>query len=244
MAVKESHRLKIEDRVFTKADVIKIGEVLLTVYGTLGGDDTWQSFTLKVECDDDTAHEGDDLSLLYDGDIFERKRVTTIYMRVNNRKPKREINIWLREGRFASSSLEVGGDDQQWVRGTFFTLEDVIKSVKHQDNTFIRNPFFQWFTVSLTAFLLIEVMTHTFISQSVTGTGIFTSILLVIIYCAVAYWLFWQMESAWPRVEFAFGPDHRRAELRRRKWLAFLSMLIILPLLTSLIYDLIKSLIA
>ncbi len=240
MAIKETHKLKIEDRVFTKADVIKLGETLLAAYGTLGGSDMWQSFKLKVECDDDTSHEGEDLALLYT-DIFDRKRITTIHMLLYCRKPAREIDLWLRQGRFSPSSVEVGGDDPEWVRGIFFTIENIIKEVKPQSNRFIKNPVFQWVVMTVTSNLFIYMSLYFFNLHLMTYKEITTIVICWLGYAGVGYALLWQLEGAWPRMEFSFGPEHRRTELRRRKWLTILSVYFASPIITAAIYDIIKA---
>jgi hypothetical protein len=50
-----------------------------------------------------------------------------------------------------------------------------------------------------------------------------------------------QLKELWPAVEIQIGPEHTLVEKSRRKWMAVVITLGVLPLLVNLFYDILKA---
>lgn len=254
--MKETRRKIIKDKIFTKDDIRNIYKIVKEI------NNNKSSLELELNCQDGCSYESESDDLLNDGDIIDTKRCASVSIEYHNYDLERRISITLRHGMDYGNEFIVSGLDRNWVSGIFDRINTTINSVKPQKHWFVQYQSIilhvSAFFFGLMFFRILDVLLfqhieptdtpseiikairdffhkYPFVRHTILGTcfwfqGIFPVLIL-------RGWVL----KLWPSVEFDFGPEHQKSEKNKRNRLGLFFSVIIIPLLITFIYDLIKK---
>jgi hypothetical protein len=260
--LKQTRRLVISDRVFTSKDLLRIANIVAKQQ-TAEHEQGKKKFEVKF--DDDTTVESESPEVIQDEWLVEHgRRPIRIEMSYYNFTLDRHIGINLSHGDDSyGNEVRVSGSGADWVQANFFALKEAVEAVRSQ-NVWIRRHSnllvnFIALGIGCLCFLIIELLAIAARKLGVPGlkefwaewkevrasgawpflyfygwvwrylTGLFLGAF------AVRTWLL----SIWPSIEFDFGPEHLRREKIKRDRLYSVGALVILPILITLLCDLI-----
>ncbi len=142
--MKTTRKKIIHDKIFTKRDVKNLWSKIKSEYEGSREENKYSSLVMnsslvmKINCNDGISYESETNDLIQDGDIIDIKKCSTISIEYIDYKLGRRINLDLSRGNeHYGNDLIVQGDND-WVAGTFGTLNDIIDSVKPQEHWFIK----------------------------------------------------------------------------------------------------------
>ena len=147
------------------------------------------------------------------------------------------------------NEAEVGGTDLAWVRATFTAIREEIGKVAPQSIWFRRyNPVL---VVPILVFILggffafiawlargLCVMFHLTRLDLRHWMLVWLVVLAVTIPSIVTWTRGWLL-SAWPSIEFDFGPDHLKHEAIQRRKIKNLMIFLLIPFILSMVVELI-----
>jgi hypothetical protein len=260
--ISETRQLLIKNKIISFDDVFKLATIAYEEYrkGKSDENDSWSEFSLSTICDD-SSFNSSDISLLEKNSPLQNKRPLKISISAAGRKPEKwmleiELNQW--EG--ARSYVLIESHDSIWVNGFLARFQDTVSAFKPQ-NTIVRDhtialvilasigfgcilsPFIIGFANMMTNPNPTYIPSHfdllvrkypviyylvTTLMSSVVGT--FPGVFMVN-----------KLKTLWPSLELAIGPEHTQIEKKRRNWILGFIVLVIIPLVVSIVYDLLKT---
>jgi hypothetical protein len=225
--------------------------------------------TYTVRFSDDTRFESDTPEVFQEESLTEYGRPIAVAMYYRNYTDNSYITIHLTHGDadFHGNEAEVSGSDSAWLNANFQGLQDALNRVKRQKGLSLRRH--QTLLLNLIAlgigsavFLAMDLLDWVLGKTGHQAFGrlpapwvqVLSSLGVFLIFVkwffrwflglgwgafSVRRWLL----SMWPSIEFDFGLPHLQTEAIQRGRLAAVSALIIVPILISMIYDVLKNLI-
>ena len=157
------------------------------------------------------------------------------------------------------NDLSVRGTEKNWVQGTFTDLQEIIESVKPQDNFILRHKGVILHVISIgigsLVYLILNFLIYDRIkpiqnpSEFLIGirdffrTNLWAYYLLEIFLrwsngLVFAYYIRKWLVKLWPEIEFDFGPDHMNILKVRRQRIWSVSSLVIIPVLIDIFLNL------
>lgn len=248
---KETRRLDINWRVFSKFDIRRLAQILESAFQVAKKAKHHSSLSFHLYCQGGISYESDSVSILEDEGPLDIKRTISIQMTFYDYEEERRIDVSLREGNH-NSDLSVRGTDKNWVQGNFTSLLETIESVQPQDTFFLRHKGIIYHVISLGVgsliYLILEFLITRFIepiknpSEFVMGirnflaTNLWAYFLIQIfdrwlMGLGFAYFIRESLIKLWPEIEFDFGPDHMNKQKIRKQRIKSVVSLVIIPLL-------------
>ncbi|MFQ6087726.1 MAG: hypothetical protein ACE5K0_02340 [Candidatus Methanofastidiosia archaeon] len=209
---------------------------------------------------DGTQYESENIEIFSEGGILETRRIIEIEMRYHNYSEDKRISVDLehsiRENRWGNKVV-VSGYDDIWTNGVLKSIESIISSWENQVNWPYRykDLLIILFGIGITLLyinILDIINSYIFVIQPLSPQPQWAKDIIPTLKIG-AYFLVFLGAMIWPAlyivnkicelyppVEFTTGPEYSYVEkIRRKKLYTFLSVGII-PLIISLIYELIK----
>jgi hypothetical protein len=223
----------------------------------------------KLSTYDDIAYESSDGRHFEEGEAVDLKSISSISFELIAFKPRCSVELRLAHGDSKySNSLSVSGEDSGWVHKTFSRLKERLESVEPSESWFTLHHrlFFHLSAVGLGAAvqmviaLFVNLMFWLFSAQMAALTSavgrpptwleglvrFFDTPPLV-----VMWWWFlgvpwaWQLRDwvlkAWPSIDLDTGPTSKRRASQRRTRIGTFIALVLVPLVCSVVYDILKS---
>jgi hypothetical protein len=257
---KESRKLQIDWRVFSKTDVRRITQVLYSAYQTAKKSKHHSSISIRLYCQGGISYESDSLDILDDGGPLDIKKTETIQITFYDYEMERNIDISLREGNYYGGELSIRGTDKNWVQGNFTRLQEIIDSVKPQDNVVLKYKDLVFHIIAFGVGSLVLLLVDFFIFRhlptpktiQISSDFLRSIILFVRANPLVSYlvWIFlvwlegiftfaypvfnWLIEL-WPKIEFDFGPEHLNKHKLRRQRIWLVTSLVIIPIIINIV---------
>ena len=256
----EQRVLTIRERIITLKDVQYLANIVYGEYESVA-DDTRRDLVLSGTCTDGSSFSGADIAVFSDDSPLSRKRVNLITMDFHHYTTKARIEINLSHGNSDwHNYVKVSGVDSKWVNGTIRLIEEALDSFTPQNRFLYRNDLAlkSLFALGIgTLFVVLIQLMSPVTSSSNNPKWIihlnhvlkeFPFLIYVINY-AIAYLvgfsparlLYDKLLELWPSVELQIGPEYRLTEKQRRRWFATALIVGVAPLLTSLVYELLKA---
>lgn len=259
--MKETRKFEIKNKIFTKKDILNIGEIFLNEYKSAQKAGDHSSIMFKINCVDDTSYESESINLFDNGGILDTKKIDLLEITFHNYMAEKYINISVVSGGYYRNNLLVRGDDENWVRGIFTKLKEIIDSIKPQDNFIIRHKTAVLHVIAFGVgiflrFLLLSILD---INSGYTKYPSETVKIIASFLVAHSYLMFpldwftsWVMGISWaplirswllnfwPSIEFDFGPEHLKVEKLRRIRITMVFSIVIIPIVLEIAYDLVK----
>lgn len=261
--MKERKGLPIENKVFSKKDIITLSKLFHTQYENAIKKGHRCSICYKMASSVDMAsYESESLDLFKDDGIIDTKKISSIEMSFDNYTVNQYINLSIEHKGSYHDGLIIEGSDKNWVAGTLTTFTDIINSIKPQTHWCIKYKTFLWHLLSLSIgfiiFYPLYFLTMPYIIKTLSTSDNIIAINnsfkehqssnLFILYCLSSSWLIgypwaknaisWLLEL-WPKIEFDFGPEHMKNEKEKRNRLnlilSIVLSIVIIPNLPNLV---------
>jgi hypothetical protein len=224
----------------------------------------------EVVFPDGTSIEGDSPEVLSDETLTSDSRPVAVSMYYANYENNHQISVSLAHGGsyHYNNKVSISAPDEVWVNANFQALKDCLAKVQPQDSWVLRHPTLLLNLIALgigcLGVLLIDavslILFKVFIPKdfkiSAQAPEWLKALLsfpspLMFVVSWVWRWMVgfiwgafqvrhWLLEL-WPSVEFGFGSPHLQTEKVKRDRLAQVWILVILPILIALFYDLAKA---
>jgi hypothetical protein len=257
---KEARSVKITWRVFTKTDIRRIAKVLNEAFQNAKKNKHHSSIAFRLYCQGGISYESDSINILDDGGPLDIKRTQTIQITFYDYETERNIDFSIREGNYYGGELSVRGTDKNWVQGNFTTLQEIIDSIKPQENVILKYKNIVFHIIAFGTgslfYLLLNFLIFQHIpipnrtieisSEFLKSVFLFLKANLWILYLILVFLLWfegvvtfayplhkWLLEL-WPEIEFDFGPDHLNKNKIRRQRIWIVASLVIIPIAVNI----------
>lgn len=264
--MKQTRTIAISNRVFASQDFRRIAKIL--DQQDKHAADPRVSTEYEVKFDDNTTVESDSPDVFSDESLTAPARPVAIRMSLRDYARGRHISLSIDHGDSGYGNVAiVSASEPSWLSENFLALKDALDRTRPQDFWFRRHPTLLVNLIALgigsLGMLIIDplvvVLGTTLGLQNVVTPLPPDSPWRPVLASAqpflyVGGWLwkwalgfFWGafqvrrwLLAMWPSIEFDFGLTHLQTEKRRRDRLKAVAALVILPILTTLLYDLMK----
>lgn len=258
--MRETRNLRINKRVFSKADINKLAQFLWNESQQPTRSRIEFEMRFKINCDDGTSYASKSIDIFNDDGIIDTKRTESIEMALRDYDLDQYITISIVKNGYRDD-LTVEGDDQYWVNGCFNRLTEIINAVKPQVDWPYKYRRILFHIIALGVGSIIYFLYWALILRhlqpianpgeilkqlrSFARNNLWFSYVLQWI-SAYGFGIGWafslreRLLSLWPNIEFDFGPEHFNLEKKRRRHLSAIATLVVLPLAISVVYDITK----
>lgn len=206
---------------------------------------------------DGIEYESDDIKVFSDNGILDTRRIIEVEMRYVNHTNGKRISIQIEHTLIAHVGVNyvfVSGPDEMWVNGIIRNFEDIISSWEKQ----VTWPHkYDWFLTIIFAIgiglLYLNFLEFIFtpiihpISPAPQWAVELRPILILIYYVSGILFGMWpasyivkELKKLYPIVELRTGPEHTQVEFKKRRKLYAIISTGIIPLIISLIVEIIK----
>lgn len=260
--IRETRELTIRERVITLDNIRALSKILFDEFNSLNSEKSLTELSFSAKCIDESSFQSEDIEMFNKDSVLAKKRVERISMELRHYDSRSFIEIKLAHGNDEwRNGITIRGTDSKWVNGTLKSIEETIESFKPQNVLLYRKEHFikSVFALGLGS-LYIWVVTlipyepysdtpawanklHSILSSIPLGNYLFKYLIAFGVGYIPADYLYKKLKGLWPSVELQIGPEHTYIERRRRVWIAYALILGVLPLLSSMAYDLIKNLV-
>lgn len=255
MSIRENRIISVNDRIISLSHLQELAQVITEEYNTAKKNSKDARILFSVKCFEPSSFESTDLSIFKDNSIITKKRVKSVTMLFSDNK--KGVTIRLNHGwkniddeRLSDSDIEISGNDSFWVSGLSDKLNTVINAFPSQNSPIVNHGS----KIRWVAFILGMIsfgMTMDFASNenddftpywtkafSSTDNFIGNFILAAMVsgfFVSIVNSFIEKAHDLWPTIELQIGPEHSFAEKRRRRLLATLITLLIIPATISIV---------
>ena len=251
---KETRRLNINWRVFSKSDIRRLAQVLDVALRAAKEQKHHSSLSFQLYCKGGISYESDSASILDDDGPLDIKRTIAIQMTFYDYEMGGYIDVSLREGNY-DNDLSVRGAEKNWVQGTFTNLQEIIESIRPQDNFILRNRGIVFHVISIGVGSLIFQIVYSLMSRIIEPIQNPSDFIIELRnFFKTNLWAYYIFEifarwgnglvlalyirewliRLWPKIEFDFGPDHMNKLKVRRQRIWSVASLVIIPVLIDI----------
>ena len=264
--MKISRQLTISRRIITRDDLIRLARIFSDESSANLSASRQLRLSFTVRADDGTIFETSDISDLFSDDVLKTKRIASFDLSFSDYSRDLSMHLSLSQG--ASdyrNSISVQGSDANWVTGSFTRLKESVEACAPQTSFLLRyrvpielvsavgiGRLYTWVLDILLSLIIpssVVLNPPEWIASLRPFFRAHPSLLVLLDYVIglplgwfAALLLLERAVNLWPSVEFQIGPPHTYVEKRRRILLSTIFVVGILPLITLVIYDLLKSL--
>jgi len=266
--MKQTRKIVIKNRVFSLDDLQRIGKVLKKQQDLARKSDHHTDTSFQIEFSDNTSIESDNIDVLSEDFVRRPGRPVQVRFSFHNYTLHRRIEFSLSHGEaeFGNDAL-ISGEEQNWVSENFLALKEAIDSVKPQSFWFRRHPALLLHLIALGIGSLAQFSIDILMTALISHTGlehviiplepnspwrVFLQSIVPVLYVLLWVWRWllglmcgafgiraWLL-SLWPNIEFGFGAEHLNIEKTQRARLVAVLSLMVIPIVTSVIYDILK----
>ncbi len=270
--IRESRLLTIQEKIFTLKNIRELGKVILEEYQANASKSKLVTISYSVTCADDSSFQSEDISMFDEDSIINSKRVLSINMTYENYLGPGmhdSIKVYISHGnREAFNTITVNGSNSLWVNGIIGKLKGVIDAVPPQNliikkhRRSIKSIFaFGLGLICMNVLLLIVSLVDVPKMESKEAWEVLLDKIVVrfpFMRYALKYATAWltgyvfgffliyklddSIAGLWPSVEIQIGPEHTFSEKRQRSLLLKIFVFGVLPILITIISDIIKNL--
>ncbi len=243
IAIREKRKIRIEDSIITPAIIKAVASTIDHEVRSLPND---QQYLLNYTIDttDDSSYESQSPDIFNTSSIIDLKTLERVQIRFQTVSNDKNIEVQFRHSDkddHVDNYIVVSGNDSVWVNGVLAQLTEIVDASEQQ-------PIFKKY-ISFSIFLLcvaFNVLYFRFFYALIqTNKYGWIEGLLTIGVPILSIYLFDKLaknlESIWPDVELQTGPNYMQIPAMKRKRMVLLMTLVIVPIITAFIYDVLKS---
>lgn len=251
---RRTRSLPLPSMVLSKKDIYNLSKVILNE-SSVEGDE----FSVSVFSKNGMVTEVYDLSVFSDADIIDTYPTERINIKLRSYRPFKLIAMELREGNY-STSLEIAGDDPQWVDAVSTHLSELTASIPPQNEWYdrlrgvLKHIMRLSFGYAATEFILMcvfYILTNLDISlpespqyikdmsvwrKNHPYAGVGVDMLSYYWFGYACFdWVIRKFDDMHPRTEFDFGPSFLNKNKKNRMILYWVIAVVLMPVLTNII---------
>lgn len=257
----------INQKIFNKNDLLRLSNFIFHEYKKSKSEH--KKFNISINCENNESYEFANNNLMKDESVLDFKRILHLNFSFIDYRNNKKINISISQGNSDwNNNYIVEGDMEDWVNSTNQKLQDILASIKPQNTIFMKSKKILFHILSITfGVLFVKVLVillvkfdyksdntdlsnpFIFLIDKLVNTfPFFKDILAILISWTVGAFLlfpFWNkiekyLEALWPSIEFDFGPEHKRYSKNKRKAIAVIISLIVIPYILPYILKLLQ----
>ena len=263
--MKQTRQITIRDRIFTMSDLQRVAALFEKQPRSAEESNRFDSLKFLIRFSDDTSTESDSSNILTDSVVLGPARPVDIRFSFHNYSLDLHLTFEIRHGDGTYGNVAtIAAPDSTWVNDNFVALKESIDTAKPQTFWFRRHPTILLNLIALGVGSLIQLVITVFIDLFVAWSGasnlipplsetwraiIVKFLPLLIIFQWLSRWLVgfgfafdirnW-LFRLWPNIELDIGTEHLKTEKLQRNRLVAVITLIVLPIITSIIYDVLR----
>lgn len=268
--MKISRKFKIEGRVITIADITRLVNILQSECSELAPKSKHIRLLFKGSTEDGIIFESEIPNDFLSAELMQTKRTISFDCSLIDFTNDLSIYVTLQHGNSThyGNSVSVQGTDANWVNALQTRIKEAFDAALPQNSFLLKNKtsikiLFAFGLGRLYAYVLQLVLIpfipipDSFVKNPPTWLVSFATffnnhhflftLFDYLIYLPVGLlgfsYLISKAKDLWPSIEFQIGPTHTYIERKRRKLVYAFYSLGVLPLLSSIIYDVLKSVI-
>jgi len=271
--MKESRSIDIKGKRLTGSDVLALAAIFQEQADLARRGGRRHSLSFGLRCRDGTSYDSEAADVFKDEECVGLRPPQAVEMTFHDYELNRYIRLTAVRGGAYGDSLSISGEEPKWVREVLLRAKERIDSLESTDNWFTKHrrltafigmlgfgSLMQLALVMVVAGLLRTVLadwdpdpaTVQKLRQSVLGYLLLTSPASYLVDWICRYlmggapWLYFEgwFYEAFPSTELAFGPQHLRTEVQRRKRIRVFITVVAIPLLLAFVYDVVKAALA
>lgn len=258
--IKESRYSEIKDKIINLDNISKIASFINQDFNCAQNKQHHTRISFSVTCFDNSCFESKDPSLFSQDSVICNKRVKTIEIDFWDYTVDSHISIDISQDEYVPSRIRIRGVDSNWVNGVHKQIDEIINSFTPQ-NTFVKknkkllNILFG-LSIGVLYIHLLILLPFTpsnkpdpewaRLLKKLFELWPFTKYLLKYSIGLIpgiwpASMITDKLVTLWPSIEIQIGPEHTFIEKKRRKWLLNVFLIGVLPLIISIIADIITK---
>ena len=253
----------ISQKIINKEDLFRLSNLTFNEYKKSKSEH--KKFNITINCENNEVYKFENINLKKDESVLDLKRILHLSFSFTDYINNKGIAINLSQGNDNwNNNYVVEGDKESWVNSTNQKIQDILDSIRPQNNLFAKSKRVLFHILSINfGFLFLKILfilldkfgykpgdsyqsnPFVFLMDKIIDIFPFLKyILLALIswaFGACILILFWDkleiyLEDLWPSIEFDFGPEHKKYPKNKRKAIAVIISLIIIPLILQLIF--------
>lgn len=252
-------KIAISDKIITSNNIKELATKMYKEYQSHNQSGSRSKILFIFTGSDETQYESENLEIFSDGGIIDNRKIKRIdftFYTYDGEEKHIDINIshTVSKYSFYGNQIKVSGSDENWVNGIAKSFEDMISNWKPQITwpnqylgiiTLIFSIGFGLIFINVLYFIL-----SSFVEPMPSPPDWIISVRPVILilnygfgilvgYLPASY-ITKKIDDIFPYIELTIGPEHLQEEVKKRKYLYKLLSLGIIPLILSIIIELIK----
>jgi hypothetical protein len=266
--MKINRKFKIERRVITIEDIQRLVNILEKEYLKLEPNSNHIRLLFRGSTEDGIIFESETPSDFLSAELMQTKRTLSFDCSLIDFTNDLSIYISLLHGNstYSNNSVSVQGKDSNWVNALDTRLKESFEAALPQNSFLLKNKTFieilfafgisrfYYYFLHLIVFPFIPVPDSfsknppTWIAPLATfikNHHLFATVIDYLVCFPVGWlasiYLISKAKNLWPSIEFQVGPTHKFIEVKRRNLIYAFYSLGILPLVLSILYDIVKS---
>lgn len=263
--MKISRGIPVRFRIITETDLTRFLSLFQNEYNSLSPKSKHISMRLSARFEDNTAIESDSSQDFLASGFLKTKRTVSIDFSLTDYQNNHSIGLSLYHGDSDyRNSISVQSESENWVSALSIRLQESVDACTPQKSILLKHRRLFEIIVGLSLgrlyfwildllFLLIPIrpienppewiltVRSFFVEHPIISILLDYALMFPSGWFA-AWWLLSKAEKLWPSIEFQIGPQHTHIEKRRRCLISAIFTFGILPLLVSLVYDILKNL--
>ena len=242
--IREKRRISFSDLRITPGDIRALSNFLEEEALRCKADRKKHTLYFSVDANDGCSYESISVTIFKEGGVIKTKSIKQIKMHLVTEDYSKNLEIYFTQGlkdQTVDNYALVSGDDPNWVTGALDRINELVNTIEPQ-------PRIQR-VVSIANLIVWAAALVTYYRVFwKDAEGLKNETLSLILTLGVVVGIFWCyyamggfFERLLPVVELQTGPEHLQLpKAKRRKVIAVFS-LIVIPIIITLVYDLVKA---
>ncbi len=260
----ETRQSPISGRRFDLANLRGIADLLFHQVPACRQEGGEPRVSISIHSEDGTLYQADSLDILSDDSDALLRSPLAVEVQLHDYNIGRHVLVRITQFGSETDVIRVRGKDSLWIRGVYATLLKRVEAAESTNSWYSRHPIMSrhlgmlcmGFGVSLALRVIADGLGAVFggldVPPDLSSRGWFQA--LVVGATAPSTWLgryfmgAWPwiylsrwLDEAYPNVEIAVGPAYRRRAEQRKKTVSVVVGFVIVPMLMSVAYDVLKG---
>lgn len=271
--MKESRSIDIKRKRLNESDVLMLAAIFKEQADLAKKGGRHHSLSFGLRCRDGTRYDSEETDVFKDEDSVGLRPPDSIEMTFRDYNLNRYIQLTAVHGGTYGDCLSISGEDPKWVREVFLRAKERIDSLESTENWFTIHRGLTAFIgmlgfgslIQIAIVIVMEGLTRTVLvdwhPDPATSQKLKQNVILHFFFTPpVSYFTNWILRyfmggapwryferwfyDAFPATELAFGPEHLRVEVQRRKRIWMFITVVAAPLAIAFVYDIVKAALA
>jgi hypothetical protein len=262
--MKQTHQIEIRDRILSRQDLDRIAAIFAKQQSLARRSGRNAETSYEINFSDGTSIESDNADVLDEPLIMGPARPVQVSFRFADYSLHRHVRFSVThgEGSYGNTAM-ASGDEAPWLTDTFQALKNAVESARPQSFWFRQHPGILLNLLALGIGCLVDMSIGLLVDAAIL-MGHFQKLFAApshspweqalssawpLLYLVLWVWrwtlgLIWGafaarnwLLSLWPNIELDLGAEHLKVERAQRARLATVVALVVIPILVSLLHD-------